>query len=172
MPKEPAVTTLSTALLLYFNQNRRSLEATWKYLMIGSVGIALALLGTLFLAYSALIGLGEPTLLFNDLVAFYKDKVDNKYEDLHERLAGMAVDAADLLRDHIEDDIAAKADGRDTKLRPGMLMEIVKAAADRTGHGPTSTNIQVNTGLAQRLEAARRRVTMIDVTPQRKDEAA
>jgi len=37
--------------------------------MIGSVGIALALLGTLFLAYSALIGLGEPTLLFSDLVA-------------------------------------------------------------------------------------------------------
>jgi len=61
-------TTLSTALLLYFNQNRRSLEATWKYLMIGSVGIALALLGTLFLAYSALIGLGEPTLIFSDLV--------------------------------------------------------------------------------------------------------
>jgi hydrogenase-4 component F len=62
-------TTLSTALLLYFNQNRRSLEATWKYLMIGSVGIALALLGTLFLAYSALLGLGEPTLLFSELVA-------------------------------------------------------------------------------------------------------
>ncbi|MGZ8853889.1 MAG: proton-conducting transporter transmembrane domain-containing protein [Thermoanaerobaculia bacterium] len=61
-------TTLATALLLYFNQNRRSLEATWKYLMIGSVGIALALLGTLFLAYSALIGLGEPTLLYPELV--------------------------------------------------------------------------------------------------------
>src|SRR5581483_1883315 len=61
-------TTLATAVLLYFNQNRRSLEATWKYLMIGSVGIALALLGTLFLAYGALLGLGEPTLLFPDLV--------------------------------------------------------------------------------------------------------
>jgi hydrogenase-4 component F len=61
-------TTLTTAVLLYFNQNRRSLEATWKYLMIGSVGIALALLGTLFLAYGALLGLGEPTLLFSDLV--------------------------------------------------------------------------------------------------------
>jgi len=61
-------TTLSTALLLYFNQNQRSLEATWKYLMVGSVGIALALLGTLFLAYSALIGLGDPTLMFPDLV--------------------------------------------------------------------------------------------------------
>ncbi len=61
-------TTLTTALLLYFNHNRRSLEATWKYLMIGSVGIALALLGTLFLAYGALLGLGEPALLFSDLV--------------------------------------------------------------------------------------------------------
>jgi hydrogenase-4 component F len=61
-------TTLATALLLYFNQNRRSLEATWKYLMIGSVGIALALLGTLFLAYAATIGLGEPVLLFSVLV--------------------------------------------------------------------------------------------------------
>lgn len=61
-------TTLATAVLLYFNQNRRSLEATWKYLMIGSVGIALALLGTLFLAYGARLGIGEPTLLFPDLV--------------------------------------------------------------------------------------------------------
>jgi hydrogenase-4 component F len=62
-------TTLATALLLYFNHNRRSLEATWKYLIIGSVGIALALLGTLFLAYGARLGLGEPTLEFSDLVA-------------------------------------------------------------------------------------------------------
>ena len=38
-------TTLATAPLLYFNHNARSLEATWKYLLIGSVGIALALLG-------------------------------------------------------------------------------------------------------------------------------
>jgi hydrogenase-4 component F len=62
-------TTLTTALLLYFNHNQRSLEATWKYLMVGSVGIALALLGTLFLAYGALIGFGEPSLLFSDLIA-------------------------------------------------------------------------------------------------------
>ena len=71
-------TTLTTALLLYFNQNRRSLEATWKYLMIGSVGIALALLGTLFMAYAALIGLGDPTLVFPDLVRRAVDKVDAK----------------------------------------------------------------------------------------------
>jgi hydrogenase-4 component F len=61
-------TTLASAPLLYFNRNQRSLEATWKYLLIGSVGIALALLGSLFLAYAAFrSGLGT-SLLFEDLV--------------------------------------------------------------------------------------------------------
>jgi len=61
--------TLSSAPLLYFNRNARSLEATWKYLMVGSVGIALALMGSLFMGYAAAqIGL-EPSLLFEDLVA-------------------------------------------------------------------------------------------------------
>ena len=61
-------TTLATAPLLYFNHNPRSLEATWKYLLIGSVGIALALLGSLFLAYSALKAGLDSTLFFADLI--------------------------------------------------------------------------------------------------------
>lgn len=61
-------TTLTSAPLLYFNRNARSLEATWKYLLIGSVGIAVALLGSLFLAYSALKSNLETTLLFDQLV--------------------------------------------------------------------------------------------------------
>jgi hydrogenase-4 component F len=61
-------TTLVTAPLIYFNHNRRSLEATWKYLLIGSVGIALALLGTLFLAYSAHVGGLEEPLQFVRLI--------------------------------------------------------------------------------------------------------
>lgn len=61
-------TTLVSAPLLYFNRNARSLEATWKYLLISSVGIALALFGSFFLAYSSLaVGL-ESTLLFEQLV--------------------------------------------------------------------------------------------------------
>jgi len=47
-------TTLATAPLIYFNHTQRSIEATWKYLLVGSVGIALALLGTFFLAYASL----------------------------------------------------------------------------------------------------------------------
>ena len=61
-------TTLVTSPSIYFNHNARSLEATWKYLLIGSVGIALALLGSLFLAYASLKGGMESTLLFDQLV--------------------------------------------------------------------------------------------------------
>ena len=42
-------TTLASAPLIYFHRHHRSLEATWKYLLICSVGIALALLGNFFL---------------------------------------------------------------------------------------------------------------------------
>ena len=61
-------TTLCTAPGLYFNHNARSLEATWKYLLICSVGIALALFGSLLLAYASLHASLEPTLLFDDLI--------------------------------------------------------------------------------------------------------
>ncbi|MBI2376443.1 MAG: hydrogenase [Deltaproteobacteria bacterium] len=60
--------TLTSAPLVYFNHNPRSIEATWKYLMIGSAGVALALLGSFFLSYSALAGGVEPSLLFEELV--------------------------------------------------------------------------------------------------------
>jgi hydrogenase-4 component F len=66
-------TTLATGPLLYFNHNPRSLEATWKYLLIGSVGIALALLGSFFLAYSSLKAGLESTLLFDDLIRVAPD---------------------------------------------------------------------------------------------------
>jgi hydrogenase-4 component F len=46
-------TTLVSAPLIYFHRHHRSLEATWKYLMICSVGIALALLGNFSLAIAA-----------------------------------------------------------------------------------------------------------------------
>jgi hydrogenase-4 component F len=61
-------TTLASAPLIYFYRRRSALEATWKYLLICSVGIALALLGTFFLGIAA-AGLGEgvPPLILGDL---------------------------------------------------------------------------------------------------------
>jgi hydrogenase-4 component F len=61
-------TTLVSAPCIYFNHNPRSLEATWKYLLVGSVGIALALFGSFFLAYAALKSGLESTLLFEELI--------------------------------------------------------------------------------------------------------
>ena len=59
-------TTLLSAPLIYFHRHKRSLEATWKYLLICSVGIALALMGNLFLGAAGLktdFGLNLDSLL-------------------------------------------------------------------------------------------------------------
>ena len=58
-------TTLALAPLVFFRRDRRSLEAVWKYLMLSSVGIALALFGTFFLAAAQVDG--RP-LILEDLV--------------------------------------------------------------------------------------------------------
>lgn len=61
-------TTLAVAPLIFHRHDRRSLEAVWKYLVISSVGIALALLGTFFLASAQPEGMGRP-LMLPDLLA-------------------------------------------------------------------------------------------------------
>jgi hydrogenase-4 component F len=52
-------TTLASVLLVRFYNQKSSLEAAWKYIVIGSAGIALALLGTLLIYYSAVPVVGE-----------------------------------------------------------------------------------------------------------------
>lgn len=54
-------TTLALAPLVFHRHDRRSLEAVWKYLVLSSVGIGLALLGTFFLASAQVEG--RPLLL-------------------------------------------------------------------------------------------------------------
>ena len=49
-------TTLALAPLVFHRRDRRSLEAVWKYLVLSSVGIGLALLGTFFLASAQVEG--------------------------------------------------------------------------------------------------------------------
>ena len=56
-------TTLTSAPLIYYHRHHRSLEATWKYLLICSVGIALALMGNYCLAVAGSFGGGEPVHL-------------------------------------------------------------------------------------------------------------
>ena len=62
-------TTLATAPLIYDPRDRHSIEAVWKYLLICSVGIALALLGTFLLALAQGAAVRAPDLLRSTLVA-------------------------------------------------------------------------------------------------------
>jgi hydrogenase-4 component F len=61
--------TLATVPLLHFNGTPRAYEGTWKYLLIGGTGIALALLGSFCLGYASLHGGGSGDLTFAALTA-------------------------------------------------------------------------------------------------------
>jgi len=61
-------TTFSLAPLIYHRHDRASLDAVWTYLLLSSVGIALALLGTFFLAAAQGPDAGR-ALLLPDLIA-------------------------------------------------------------------------------------------------------
>lgn len=61
-------TTLASARLIYFHRHRRSLEATFKYLLLCSVGIALALLGNFCLAAAAERGAPGLPLVLAELI--------------------------------------------------------------------------------------------------------
>ena len=54
-------TTLASVLLIAFYNEKASLEAAWKYIIIGSVGISLALFGTILTYYSAVDALDGET---------------------------------------------------------------------------------------------------------------
>lgn len=92
---------------------------------------------------------GDPA--FQELISFYRESVDAAYANLHEVLAGMSLDAALIIRERMEDE--------PDKLKTDQLADIVKMGADRTGHGPSSTQqVNVNVNLASRLEEARKRI--------------
>ena len=61
-------TTLVSAPLIHYHRSRKSLEATWKYLLLCSVGIAFALLGTIMIFAAQHAFPGEGTLHFGTLL--------------------------------------------------------------------------------------------------------
>src|SRR5437016_7934229 len=52
-------TTLASVLLVRFYNQKSSLEAAWRYIIIGSAGIALALFGTVLVYFAAVPVLGD-----------------------------------------------------------------------------------------------------------------
>jgi hydrogenase-4 component F len=69
-------TTLVSAFLVGFHNKATSLEATWKYLIICSIGISLALLGTIFIYASSLPILGEGSDLHWTSLMAVADQLD------------------------------------------------------------------------------------------------
>ena len=62
-------TTLSTVFLVNLHDNHTGLEAAYKYLIISSVGIALAFMGTVLVYYAAAAQVGEIGLSWTSLMA-------------------------------------------------------------------------------------------------------
>lgn len=106
---------------------------------------------------------------FKELMALYRENADAAFVETTARLAGLTQDAVLELQTRLEDEPES--------ISIGQLVEIVKMAADRSGHGPTSKQeVSVTHDLAARLESARKRslearqMQVIDVTPEANDD--
>src|SRR5438067_1232369 len=64
------LTTLTTILMVGIYRTPEALEAAWKYFILGSVGIALALFGTIlvYMAARPVIGAGLPAMAWTELI--------------------------------------------------------------------------------------------------------
>src|SRR5437016_13289509 len=62
--------TLTTILMVGIYRTSEALEAAWKYFILGSVGIALALFGTIivYMAARPVIGSGLPAMAWTELI--------------------------------------------------------------------------------------------------------
>lgn len=65
-------TTLATAFLIGFNNNKNALEAAWKYIIICSIGIAIGLIGIIIFIYSANVEFSGQMLKWTFLAEGYK----------------------------------------------------------------------------------------------------
>lgn len=105
---------------------------------------------------------GDPA--FQELLAFYRGKVDEQFMSTMDQIAGLSQDVIREIRDRLEDkpeDFSVKE-----------LRELLVSTADRSGFGPTHKQVsEININLGQRLEEGRRRAlearrSMIrDITP-------
>ena len=65
------IATLTTVLMVGIYRTHEALEAAWKYFILGSVGIALALFGTIlvYMAARPVLGEGQDAMVWTALVA-------------------------------------------------------------------------------------------------------
>lgn len=93
---------------------------------------------------------GDPS--FEELIAFYQGEKSRPVLDLQERMTSLALDATSELQDRLELEPAS--------VSTDQLLDTIKLTADRTGHGPKQTNVNVNVNLGDRMKAARERAAL------------
>lgn len=90
---------------------------------------------------------------FRELVEFYRTTATEVVADFRQRMAMVGITATEVLSERLEespDDIGT-----------GLLNDIVKTMADRTGHAPAkgpTAQISLHVELQDRIERARRRL--------------
>jgi hypothetical protein len=90
--------------------------------------------------------------MFAELIEFYRKDLNEVYASLHDRMAILSLDVAQELQERLQDDPGA--------LSTGMLHDLLKLLADRTGHAPVTRSVNqhnVTVGFADALAAARKR---------------
>ncbi len=89
---------------------------------------------------------------FANLIAHYKKVEDSLLGEFVDRATTLSLTAMNELQERIEDSPASMGDG--------ILLEVAKSFADRTGHAPITKNLNINANvnLGDRLQAARKRV--------------
>ena len=76
---------------------------------------------------------------FQALVQDYRTEAKSVFGDLAERMTNISLDAIELLQERLQDDPA--------QFSIPMLLDVVKAMADRTGHGPgQDVNVRIGPG--------------------------
>lgn len=101
---------------------------------------------------------------FSDLVEFYRKNLDMAFAGLFEKFSAFSHDLFEELRSRFEND--------PTTMSNSFILDLLKAMADRSGHGPRSTQVNINLDLAGRLEAARRHAGLIEGFASVKEETA
>lgn len=90
---------------------------------------------------------------FQDLLEFYRSQGSAAVADYRERMVNVGLNALSMLTERMEE--------KPEEFTPGLLKDIAKDMADRTGHAPQkgpSNVTQINVNLSDKMAAARERV--------------
>jgi hypothetical protein len=88
---------------------------------------------------------------FAELVRFYEGENARTFDAINEKIVGVTVAALDEALERFENE--------PEKVPFSIIKELIQLGADRTGHGPSTTqNLNVNIGLADRMAAAQKRL--------------